>query len=224
MNATKQRFVEFMLESGVLLFGDFTTKSGRQTPYFINTGLYRTGRQLAELGRYYAATANDCFGDGYDVLFGPAYKGIPLVAATSIALSEQHDRVVPYCFDRKEAKKHGEGGQLVGHTPRDGERVLILEDVTTAGTSIRNTVPLLRATADVTLTGLIISVDRREMGPNGRSAFDELSEEYGMACHAIVTIHEVIEHLHGREIDGRVVIDDEMRGRIDAYLAEYGVD
>jgi len=221
MQAYKREFIEFMLECGVLLFGDFTTKSGRRTPYFVNTGRYRTGSQLARLGRFYAQAATETFGGGFDVLFGPAYKGIPLVATTSVALAEA-GRDVAWCFDRKEVKDHGEGGKLVGHSPRDGDRVLILEDVTTAGTSIRETVPKLRAAADVTLAGLLVSVDRRERGKGARAALDELADEFGMRTHAIVTIHEVIEHLHGREIAGKVVIDDELRARADAYLAEFG--
>ena len=221
MEPYKREFVEFMLESGVLLFGDFVTKSGRRTPYFVNTGRYRTGAQLARLGRAYASAATTYFGDGVDVLFGPAYKGIPLVATTSVALAAG-GRDVAWCFDRKEAKDHGEGGRLVGHAPRDGDRVLILEDVTTAGTSIRETVPKLRAAADVSLAGLLVSVDRRERGRGDRAALDELADEFDMPCRAIVTIHEVIEHLHGREIDGRVVLDDALRGRMDEYLAQYG--
>ena len=223
MSDYKGEFIEFMLASGVLLFGDFTTKSGRKTPYFVNTGRYRTGTQLARLGRFYAAAAEERFGDGFDVLFGPAYKGIPLVATTAVALAEQ-GRDVAWCFDRKEAKDHGEGGKLVGHAPRDGDRVLILEDVTTAGTSIRETVPKLRAAADVRLAGLLVSVDRRERGTGDRAALDQLADEFEMPTHAIVTIHEVIAHLHGREIDGRVAIDDAMRARMEAYLAEYGAD
>ncbi len=217
----KGEFIEFMLAGGVLLFGDFTTKSGRRTPYFVNTGRYRTGAQLARLGRYYAAAAKERFGDDFDVLFGPAYKGIPLVATTSVVLA-QGGRDVAWCFDRKEIKDHGEGGGLVGHTLADGDRVLILEDVTTAGTSIRETVPKLRAAADVSLTGLLVSVDRRERGLGDRTALDELADEFDMATHAIVTIDEIIAHLHGREIDGRVAIDDAQRARMESYLAEYG--
>lgn len=217
----KGDFIEFMVRSGVLIFGDFTTKSGRKTPYFVNAGRYRTGEQLARLGRYYAAAAAEHFGDGFDMLFGPAYKGIPLVATTAVAMAAQ-DRDIAWCFDRKEAKTHGEGGVLVGHTPKDGERVLIVEDVTTAGTSIRETLPKLRAVADVRLAGLLVSVDRRERGKGDRVALDELSDEFDMPCVAIVTIHDVIEHLHGREIDGKVAIDDDMRKRMEAYLAEYG--
>ena len=223
MHDWQREFIEFMVRSDVLLFGDFTTKSGRRTPYFVNTGRYRTGEQLNALGRYYADAAEEALEDRFDVLFGPAYKGIPLVVATSAELARR-GRDVAYCFNRKEAKDHGEGGVLVGHGPRDGDRVLILEDVTTAGTSIRETVPVLRAAADVNLAGLVISVDRRERGPDGEAALDRLSREFDMPCTAIVTIHDVVEHLHGREVDGTVHVDDEARGRIDAYLARYGCD
>ena len=220
MTDYKGDFIEFMLRSGVLLFGDFTTKSGRRTPYFVNTGRYRTGEQLARLGRYYAAAAQEHFGDAFDVLFGPAYKGIPLVATTAVALAAA-GRDVAWCFDRKEAKDHGEGGRLVGHSPRDGDRVLILEDVTTAGTSIRETVPKLRAAAAVRLAGLLVSVDRCERGTGDRAALDELAEEFDMPTRAIVTVHDVIAHLHGRRIDGRIAIDDEMRARMEAYVAAH---
>ncbi len=223
MQAYKGEFIEFMVRAGVLLFGDFVTKSGRRTPYFVNTGKYRTGEQLRALGGYYAESMIEHFGDGFDVLFGPAYKGIPLVTAAALALADR-GRDVAYCFDRKERKAHGEGGVIVGHQPADGDRVLIVEDVTTAGTSIRDTVPKLRAAADISLAGLIISVDRRERGPTGRGALEQLADEFDMRCHAIVTIHEVIEHLHGREVDGTVHIDDEARERIAGYLSEYGVD
>jgi orotate phosphoribosyltransferase len=221
MQAYKREFIEFMLRSGVLLFGDFTTKSGRQTPYFVNTGLYRTGAQLAQLGRFYAAAVQERFGDSFDVMFGPAYKGIPLVATTAIALAE-NGRDVPWCFDRKEAKTHGEGGSLVGHKLAAGERVLIIEDVTTAGTSIRETVPKMRAAADIKLAGLLVSCDRRERGTGDLAGLEQIANDYDMPTHAIVTINEVIEHLHGREVDGKVVLDDAMRAKMEAYLAEYG--
>ena len=158
VSPSQAAFVDFMCESGVLTFGDFTTKSGRKTPYFVNTGLYSTGAQMATLGDAYAEAALERFGDGFDVLFGPAYKGIPLVVATAAALHRREGRDVPLVFNRKEAKEHGEGGVLVGHRLKDGERVLILEDVTTAGTSIRETVPLLRAAAKVEIAGLLVSV------------------------------------------------------------------
>ncbi len=217
----KQEFIEFMVRAGVLRFGDFTTKSGRQTPYFVNTGLYRTGSQLAELGRFYAAAIQANLPSGVDVLFGPAYKGIPLVATTSIALAHE-GRDVAFCFNRKEAKDHGEGGVLVGHAPADGETVLIVEDVTTAGTSIRETVPLLRAVANIRLAGLIVSVDRQERGLDERSALSAVADEFAMPTFAIVSLDDVVEHLAEREVDGRVVLTAELLERIAAYRDQYG--
>ena len=223
MQAYKQEFIEFMVRSGVLTFGDFTTKSGRQTPFFVNTGRYRTGAQADRLGRFYAeAIQAEMAGERIDVLFGPAYKGIPLVVAASIALSREHGRELAYCFNRKEAKDHGEGGVLVGHEPQDGDRVLIVEDVTTAGTSIRETVPILRAQAEIELAGLVVSVDRMERGTGERSALAEVGELFDMRTFAIVDLNEIVEHLAGREIDGEVVLTDEILQRLEAYRAEYG--
>jgi orotate phosphoribosyltransferase len=217
----KQEFIEFMVRAGVLTFGDFVLKSGRRSPYFVNTGRYRTGAQLDRLAGYYATALERELGDSFEVLFGPAYKGIPLAVSVATALARRgHD--VGFCFDRKEAKDHGEGGRLVGHPLADGDRVVIVEDVTTAGTSVRDTVPLLRAAADITLAGLVVSVDRRERGTGERSALAELREAYGMPAFAIVTIEEVIAHLHGREIDGRVPLDDAVQARMLAYLREHG--
>jgi orotate phosphoribosyltransferase len=217
----KREFIEFMVRSDVLTFGDFTTKSGRRTPFFINAGRYRTGEQLARLGEFYAAAIHQTWPTDIDVLFGPAYKGIPLVATTSIALAAE-GRNVGFCFNRKEAKDHGEGGSLVGAPLADGNRVLIVEDVTTAGTSIRETVPLLRAAADVALVGLIVSVDRQERGTGSRSALAEIADQYAMPTRAIVTLDEVVQHLAGRTVDGRVVVDDQTLARIESYRAEYG--
>lgn len=189
-------FIDFMCQSGVLTFGDFTTKSGRKTPYFVNTGLYSTGAQMATLGDAYAEAALERFGGGFDVLFGPAYKGIPLVVATAAALHRREGRDVPIVFNRKEAKDHGEGGVLVGHRLQDGDRVLILEDVTTAGTSIRETVPLLCAAAKVEIAGLLVSVDRMERGPSGDgSALSELSVEFSMPTAALVDLDAIVGHL-----------------------------
>jgi orotate phosphoribosyltransferase len=216
MHQSQRTFVDFMIDAGVLTFGDFTTKSGRKTPYFVNTGKYRSGTQLATLGRAYADAIERSFPQGFDCLFGPAYKGIPLVVAVAIAFAER-GRDVPFCFNRKEAKDHGEGGMLVGHAPRDGDRVLIVEDVTTAGTSIRETVPILRAAAKVSLAGLVVSVDRQERAgeTSTRSALAEVGAEFGMPTAAIVTIDEVIEHLGAR-------LTEADRARIAEYRAKYG--
>ena len=221
MQEYKREFIDFMVRSDVLTFGDFTTKSGRQTPFFINTGRYRTGEQLARLGEFYAAAIDEQWPDGIDVLFGPAYKGIPLVATASIALSAR-GRSVGYLFNRKEAKDHGEGGVLVGALPADGDRVLIVEDVTTAGTSIRETVPVLQAHADVEVVGLIVSADRQERGTGALSALDQVAADFSMTTRAIVTLDDIVDHLHGREVDGTVVVDDAMLDRINAYREEYG--
>jgi len=222
MEAYQRDFIDFLVRSGALLFGDFTTKSGRKTPYFVNTGRFRTGEQLARLGGWYAETLASRFGGGFDVLFGPAYKGIPLAVATAIALARDHGRDCGVVFNRKEKKDHGEGGALVGHELKDGERVVIVEDVTTAGTSIRETVPLLRARARIELVGLVVAVDRGERGPSGAgTALSEVGREFGFKTAAIVTVRDVIEHLHGRALDGRVVLDDAARERMEAYLAAY---
>ena len=211
-----------MLRVGVLSFGDFTTKSGRKTPYFINTGRYRTGAQMRELCGYYARTIHERFRDRYDFLFGPAYKGIPLCVGTAMALAEQQGLDVPFCFNRQEAKDHGDGGLLVGHAPQPGQRALFVEDVTTAGTSIRETLPLLEAVPGVHATGLVISVDRMERGTGTQSALAELSAKYGMATASIVTVREIMEYLRGRSVDGKVVLDDTLHARMLDYLAEYG--
>lgn len=223
MDIYKQSFIEFMVCSDVLTFGDFVTKSGRPTPYFVNTGRYRTGQQMNDLGEFYADAilAQFAADDVPDVLFGPAYKGIPLVVATSVALSRRgHD--VAFCFNRKEAKDHGEGGVLVGHAPVDGDRVLIVEDVTTAGTSIRETVPILRSAANVHLVGLVVSVDRGERGTGDVTALAEVGAEFSMPTFAIVTIHEIVRHLRTAPVDGTIVVDDAAAAAIEGYLAEYG--
>jgi orotate phosphoribosyltransferase len=217
----KEDFIAFMVESGVLTFGDFTTKSGRRTPFFINTGNYKTGAQMSRLGAFYAAAIKDNFGD-VDVLFGPAYKGIPLVVTASIALADRHDTDVAFCFNRKEVKDHGEGGSLVGKKLMDGDRVLIVEDVTTAGTSIRETVPVLQGAAKVELAGLIVSVDRMERGTGKKGALQEIQESFGMKTASIVNLEEIVTHLHNRALNGTVVLDDDIKARIDEYRAKYG--
>jgi orotate phosphoribosyltransferase len=222
MEAYKQEFIEFMVRSGVLTFGDFVTKSGRKTPFFINTGRYKTGGELARLGRFYAEAIVRQLGTGYDVLFGPAYKGIPLVVTTAMALAEGHGHDVGFCFNRKEAKDHGEGGVLIGRPLRDGDRVVIVEDVTTAGTSIRETVPILRAAAKVEIAGLVVSVDRMERGTGELNALAEVRQSLGAPTFAIVTIDEVTSWLRGRTVDGKVVIDDATYARIEQYRRDYG--
>lgn len=222
MKAYKKKFIEFMIECGVLTFGDFVTKSGRKTPFFVNTGNYQTGNQLSRLGEFYAEAIKENFGADYDVLFGPAYKGIPLGVTTAIALSSKYDIDVKYCSNRKEVKDHGDKGILLGGKLQDGDRVLIVEDVTTAGTSIYETMPILKSQGDVDVKGLIISVDRMERGQGEQSALVEIREKFGFKTCAIVTMAEVIEYLYNKEINGKVIIDDEIKGRIDDYYKQYG--
>ena len=223
MEKYKEEFIEFMVDCQVLRFGDFTTKSGRKTPFFINTGFYRTGSQLRRLGSYYAQAIADHFGLDFDVLFGPAYKGIPLCVATSVALFEEFETNVGYCSNRKEMKDHGDAGILLGTPITDGDRVVLIEDVTTAGTSIRETLPILRAQGSISVNGLIVSVDRCERGTGQKGALAEIEEIYHIPTAAIVTMHEVTEHLYNREYKGRIWIDDDMMRAIDAYYEKYGI-
>lgn len=209
-----------MVGAEVLKFGDFVAKSGRKTPYFVNSGSYRTGQQLRQLAAFYV-DAIEKRGVQFDVLFGPAYKGIPLVVAIAMVFAER-GRELPFCFNRKEAKDHGEGGSLVGHALRDGERVLIVEDVTTAGTSIHETVPLLRRAAAIELAGLVVSVDRMERGRADVNALTELGQTYMMDTFSLVTIDEIVDLLHNRPVGGRVWIDDAMWQRLRAYRKQYG--
>lgn len=218
----REEFITFMVRAGVLTFGDFTTKSGRRTPYFINTGNYKTGAQAAKLGDYYAACIQQNLPDGVDCLFGPAYKGIPLAVSAAASLYRNYGRDLPYCFNRKEAKDHGEGGTMIGYQPKDGDRVVIVEDVVTAGTAVRETIELFKHIADVKFASLIVSVDRMEKGTGEKTTINELREQYGIAVHPIVTVRQVIDFLHNREIDGKVYIDDEMKGKMEAYLEQYG--
>jgi orotate phosphoribosyltransferase len=219
----KKEFIEFMVRSGVLTFGDFTTKSGRKTPYFVNTGNYKTGFQAARLGEFYASCIQENMKEDVTALFGPAYKGIPLSVATAIALSNKYEKDVNYCFNRKEAKDHGEGGTMVGYKLQDKDKVLVIEDVITAGTAIRECLPVLKAAADVEIAGLIISVDRMERGQQNKTAIQEIYDEFGIKTYPIVTVREIIDTLHNVPIDGKVVIDDEMKARMEAYLKEYCV-
>lgn len=223
MEQYKKEFIEFMVDCGVLKFGDFTTKSGRKTPFFVNTGFYRTGAQLRKLGEYYAKAICDKFGFEFDVLFGPAYKGIPLSVAAAMAISEFYEADIKYCSNRKEVKDHGDKGILLGSPLEDGNRVLIIEDVTTAGTSIGETLPILKAQAQVDVIGLVVSVDRMERGQGSKSALEEIRETYGFETTAIVTMAEVVEHLYNRPYQGNVIIDDALKEKIDAYYKQYGV-
>jgi orotate phosphoribosyltransferase len=222
MDQYKKEFIEFMVRSKVLTFGDFVTKSGRKTPFFINTGNYSTGAQLEKLGRYYAEALTQNLSGGFNVLFGPAYKGIPLAVTASVALNAHHSRDVSFCFNRKEAKDHGEGGVVVGHKLRAGDRVVIIEDVTTAGTSVRESVPIIRNNAGAEVVGLVVSVDRMERGAGTKSALAELREEFGFAAFSIVNIDEIVDYLYNREVDGAVVINDDILARIREYREEYG--
>jgi orotate phosphoribosyltransferase len=222
MKAYKKEFIDFMIECNVLTFGDFITKSGRKTPFFVNTGNYQTGKQLKRLGEFYAEAIKENFEDDYDVLFGPAYKGIPLGVTTAIALSNSFDIDVRYCSNRKEIKDHGDKGILLGSKLNDGDKVLIVEDVTTAGTSIYETMPILKSAGDVNVTGLIISVDRMERGQGEKSALVEIREKFGFKTCAIVTMAEVVEYLYNKEINGTILINDEIKDRIDDYYKQYG--
>lgn len=224
MESYKKEFIEFMVESEVLKFGDFTLKSGRKSPFFMNAGAYVNGIQLRRLGEYYARAIHDHYGLDFDVLFGPAYKGIPLTVATTMAISELYGKEIRYCSNRKEVKDHGDTGILLGSKLQDGDRVVIIEDVTTSGKSIEETYPILKAQADVEIKGLIVSLNRNERGKSPeRTALEEIRELYGFETAAIVSMPEVIEHLYNRPCGGKVIIDDELKARIDAYYAEYGV-
>lgn len=223
MEAYKQEFIEFMVDCNVLKFGDFVTKSGRKTPFFINTGFYRTGAQLRKLGEYYAKAIAGKFGTDFDILFGPAYKGIPLSVAASMAMSEQYDADIKYCSNRKEVKDHGDTGILLGSPIADGDKVVIIEDVTTAGTSIGETLPIIKAQADASVLGLVVSVDRMERGKGEKSALQEIQETYGFETTAIVTMADVVEHLYNKPYKGKVIIDDTLKAANDAYYDIYGV-
>ena len=224
MEQYKKEFIEFMIDCEVLKFGDFVTKSGRNTPFFVNTGFYRTGAQLRKLGEYYAKAIHAKFGTDFDVLFGPAYKGIPLTVATSMALSEMYGADIRYCSNRKEVKDHGDKGILLGSPIKDGDRVVIIEDVTTAGTSIQETLPIIQAQGKVNVLGLVVSVERMERGQGTKSALAEIQENYGLQTTAIVTMAEVIEHLYNKEYKGKVIIDNTLMEAIDAYYKKYGAE
>lgn len=214
----KESFIKFMVECGVLTFGDFTLKSGRKAPYFINTGNYNTGKQLAKLGEFYA----ECIKENnieVETLFGPAYKGIPLAVACAAALYNKYDTEVNYCFDRKEAKDHGEGGVIVGKKLTDSEKVVIIEDVITAGTAIRQVLPVLKAAADVNITGMVISVDRMEKGQGEYSAVQEVYNEFGIKIYPIVTVNDIIDAIRNGVVEGKEYLDKMLE-----YRKTYGVE
>ena len=224
MEQYKKEFIEFMVDSKVLKFGDFTLKSGRKSPFFMNAGGYVTGSQLKKLGEYYAKAIHDKYGDDFDVLFGPAYKGIPISVVTAIAFSELYGKEVRYCSDRKEEKDHGaDKGSFLGSKLQDGDRVVMIEDVTTSGKSMEETVPKVRGAANVEIVGLMVSLNRMEVGMGGeKSALEEVKDVYGFDTNAIVTMEEVTEYLYNRPYKGEIIIDDAMKASIDAYYAQYG--
>lgn len=224
MEQYKQDFIQFMVDSNVLKFGDFTLKSGRKSPFFMNAGSYVTGMQLSKLGEFYAKAIHDCYGDDFDVLFGPAYKGIPLSVATTIAFSHLYGKEIRYCSNRKEIKDHGDAGILLGSPIKDGDRVVIIEDVTTSGKSMEETAPIVKAQGDVTIIGLMVSLNRQEKGKGNQSALDEIKDLYGFETNSIVTMQEVVSCLYQKEYKGRILIDDTMKHKIDEYYKEYGVN
>ena len=218
LTQAKREFIEFMMSADVLRFGNFVTKSGRNTPYFVNTGNYRTGKQLATLGKFYARLIHETLGDQFDAMFGPAYKGIPLAAVTASTLAQEYDLDKPYFFNRKEEKDHGEGGNIVGYKPQDGDRVIIIEDVITAGTAIRETMPVLKGCADVKVTDMFISVNRCEVGQNpDKTAVMEVGEEFGIKVHALVTVQDIREYLADKEEYAHLL------PLMDAYMKQYCV-
>lgn len=222
MEQYKQDFIDFMVEADVLKFGNFTLKSGRKSPFFMNAGAYVTGSQLRKLGEYYAKAIHDHYGLDFDVLFGPAYKGIPLSVATAMAISDLYGVEIRYCSNRKEVKDHGDTGILLGSSIKDGDRVVIIEDVTTSGKSIEETFPILKAQGNIEIKGLMVSLNRMERGKGEKSALAEIEELYGIPANAIVSMADVVEHLYHHE-GGSRIIDDTLKEAIDAYYEQYGV-
>ncbi len=225
MEAYKQEFIEFMVDSNVLKFGDFTLKSGRKSPFFMNAGGYVTGSQLMKLGEYYAKAIHETYGDDFDVLFGPAYKGIPISVVTAVAYSKLYGKEIRYCSDRKEEKDHGaDKGSFLGSALKDGDRVVMIEDVTTSGKSMEETVPKVRGAADVEIVGLMVSLNRMEKGKGTKSALEEIKELYGFETAAIVSMADVTEYLYNKPYNGKVYIDDTLKAAIDAYYEQYGAE
>ncbi|MFI3230538.1 MAG: orotate phosphoribosyltransferase [bacterium] len=213
----KNEFIKFMCESGVLIFGDFVTKSGRNTPYFVNTGNYNTGEQINKLGYFYAKCIQENNLDA-NILYGPAYKGIPLCVTVASSLYQDYNKNVNYCFNRKEAKDHGEGGTIIGYSLKDGDELTVIEDVITAGTAIRESLTILDAVAKVKIKSVIISVDRMEKGNNEKSAIQEVYEEFGIKVYPIVTINDIIEAIKSNVIEGQEYLD-----KMIAYREQYGI-
>ena len=223
MEQYKEEFIKFMVDSKVLKFGDFTLKSGRKSPFFMNAGGYVTGSQLRRLGEFYAKAIHDQYGDDFDVLFGPAYKGIPISVVTAVAFSDLYGKEIRYCSDRKEEKDHGaDKGSFLGSKLQDGDRVVMIEDVTTSGKSMEETVPKVRGAANVEIIGLMVSLNRMEKGTGEKSALDEIKEKYGFDANAIVTMEEVTEFLYNKPYNGEIYIDDTLKAAIDAYYEQYG--
>ena len=226
IDAYKEDFIRFMAERGALSFGDFVLKSGRRSPFYMNAGAYTTGSALAKLGEFYAAAIHASFGDDFDALFGPAYKGIPLAVATSMACFRLFGKEAGYCANRKEAKDHGDAGLFLGAAPRDGMRVVIVEDVMTSGASIRETVPLLLSAAKIEIKGLVVSLDRQEKASeeSSSSALEEVSEEFGFPAASIVTMKEAVSFLKNTPIGGKILIEKDIAAAISKYYSEYGAD
>ena len=225
MEKYKQEFIEFLVQSGALKFGSLTLKSGRQSPYFINTGMFQTGRQLARLGEFYAEAILNYFSPhSFNVIFGAAYKGIPLAAATSIQLADLHDMDCYWCYNRKEKKDHGEGGFLVGYKPVSLDGIILVDDVITAGTATKESIALLRSEClGAMIRGQVISVDRMERGQNSeQSAIQEIRDEFGFEVIAIVNLDEIVVYLHNKEISGEIILNDQIFESIKVYRAQYG--
>lgn len=224
MDRYKEEFIEFMVDCDVLKFGEFTLKSGRKSPFFMNAGGYVTGSQLAKLGEYYAKAIHETYGDDFDVLFGPAYKGIPISVVTAVAYAKLYGKEIRYCSDRKEEKDHGaDKGSFLGSSLKDGDRVIMIEDVTTSGKSMEETVPKVRGAANVEILGLMVSLNRMEVGRGRLSALEEIQEKHGFAANAIVSMEEVVEYLYNKDRNGKIIIDDSLKAKIDAYYEHYGV-
>ncbi len=220
--AYKEEFIEFLVKSNVLKFGEFITKSGRKTPFFINTGSYTSGSQISKLGSFYAEAIKSNFNFAWDVLYGPAYKGIPLVTITISKIYELYKVDKKFSFNRKEEKDHGEGGNIIGYIPQDNDRIVIVEDVITAGTSVRESIELIQKISKAKVIGLIVSVDRMEKGKGNKSALKEVEEEFGLKASSIVNIEEIVSYLYNKEIDGKIYIDSNLKAKIEEYRKVYG--